>query len=71
MHQENIDIIRLHEMIRQDFPRWNLKRYVRWVVRFGLDLGVQIIRGMLLGFTDECFEVGRWRKGTFFLSADV
>jgi hypothetical protein len=26
---------------------------------------------MLLGFRDECFEVGIWRKGKFFISADI
>jgi hypothetical protein len=26
---------------------------------------------MLLGFRDECFEVGSWRKGSFFLSTEV
>jgi hypothetical protein len=26
---------------------------------------------MLLGFRDECFEVGAWRKGSFFISADI
>jgi hypothetical protein len=26
---------------------------------------------MLLGFRDECFEVGTWRKGRFFISADL
>jgi hypothetical protein len=26
---------------------------------------------MLLGFRDETFEVGIWRKGSFFLSADI
>jgi hypothetical protein len=27
--------------------------------------------GLLLGFREECFEVGDWKKGTFFLSATV
>jgi hypothetical protein len=26
---------------------------------------------MLLGFRDNKFEVGEWRKGTFFISATV
>jgi hypothetical protein len=26
---------------------------------------------MLLGFRDESFEVGDWKKGTFFISATV
>jgi hypothetical protein len=26
---------------------------------------------MLLGFRDESFEVGDWKKGTFFISAMV
>jgi hypothetical protein len=26
---------------------------------------------MLLGFRDEAFEVGTWRKGEFFISADI
>jgi hypothetical protein len=28
-------------------------------------------RGMLLGFRDECFDVGAWRQGTFFISAPI
>ncbi|KAK1611592.1 hypothetical protein QYE76_035265 [Lolium multiflorum] len=27
--------------------------------------------GMLLGFRDESFEVGQWKKGTFFISASI
>jgi hypothetical protein len=26
---------------------------------------------MLLGFRDECFEVGQWRKGSFFINASI
>jgi hypothetical protein len=27
--------------------------------------------GLLLGIIDECFEVVFWRKGSFFISADI
>jgi hypothetical protein len=26
---------------------------------------------MLLGFQDDCFELGTWRKGRYFISADL
>jgi hypothetical protein len=26
---------------------------------------------MLLGFREECFEVGEWKKGKFFISASL
>jgi hypothetical protein len=36
-----------------------------------LATGGKPLGGMLLGFRDESFEVGDWKKGTFFISAMV
>jgi exonuclease III len=72
MQQERIDILGLQETLRQDFSAAELRSLEQggqfnwnWVPANGHS------GGMLLGFRDECFEVGAWRKGSFFISADI
>jgi exonuclease III len=72
MREERVDILGLQETLKQDFSSAELH---------SLECGGQFAwcwvpanghsGGMLLGFRDECFEVGAWRKGVFFISADV
>jgi exonuclease III len=72
MKQHSLDILGLQETIKQDFSTAELR---------SLECGGQFAwnwlpadghsGGLLLGFRDECFEVGSWKKGTFFLSASV
>ncbi|CAM0884540.1 unnamed protein product [Alopecurus aequalis] len=68
--RERPDIIGLQETIRQDFTDMELRS-----LEFGGQFGWNWLPanghsgGLLLGFRDECFEVGEWKKGTFFLSA--
>jgi hypothetical protein len=67
-----LDFIGLQETIKQDFTSLELR---------SLEYGGQFVwnwlpaeghsGGMLLGFRDDSFEVGSWKKGTFFLSATV
>jgi hypothetical protein len=44
---------------------------VWWAIFLELGAGEWAIWGMLLGFKDECFEVGSWKKGDFFISAEI
>jgi hypothetical protein len=70
--QHRVDIIGLQETIKQEFSTLELRR---------LELGGQFAwnwlpasghsGGMLLGFWDDKFEVGEWRKGDFFISATI
>ncbi|KAK1694372.1 hypothetical protein QYE76_011069 [Lolium multiflorum] len=72
MKQHRLDILGLQETIRQDFSTAELR---------SLECGGQFAwnwlpadghsGGLLLGFRDESFEVGSWKKGAFFLSAMV
>jgi hypothetical protein len=67
-----VDIIGLQETIKADFSAAELR---------SLEFGGQFAwnwlpaegrsGGMLLGFRDECFDVGAWRQGTFFISATI
>ncbi|XP_071678461.1 uncharacterized protein [Lolium perenne] len=69
---ERVDIIGLQETIKADFSATELR---------SLEFGGQFAwnwlpaeghsGGMLLGFRDECFDVGAWRQGTFFISATI
>jgi exonuclease III len=72
MRQERVDILGLQETIKPDFTSGELRSLEcggqfawNWVPAEGHS------GGMLLGFRDECFEVGIWRKGKFFISADI
>jgi exonuclease III len=70
MSKNRLDILGLQETIKQDFSYAELR---------SLECGSQFnwswlpaeghSGGMLLGFRDDFFEVGEWRKGTFFISA--
>jgi exonuclease III len=72
LRQQRLDIIGLQETIKQDFSLAELR---------SLEIGGQFVwnwlpanghsGGMLLGFREDKFEVGSWRKGSFFLSATV
>jgi hypothetical protein len=72
LRSEKVDSVGLQETIRQEFSASEL----RW-----LEVGGQFnwnwlpatwhSGGLLLGFCDEVFEVGVWRKGTFYLSAHI
>jgi exonuclease III len=72
MRSNRLDILGLQETIRQDFTAAELR---------GLECGGQFAwnwlpanghsGGLLLGFRDETFEVGEWRKGVFFISAKI
>jgi hypothetical protein len=72
MRQERVDVLGLQETIRQDFSAAELRS-----LEFGGQFGWNWLPanghsgGMLLGFRDEAFEVGTWRKGEFFISADI
>jgi hypothetical protein len=70
--RERVNVLGLHETIRADFSTADLRSLEfggpfvwNWVSANGHS------GGMLLGFRDECFEVGEWRKGSFFLSATI
>ncbi|KAK1686874.1 hypothetical protein QYE76_047722 [Lolium multiflorum] len=72
MQRGRIDNLGMQETVRQDFSDSELRslecggQYCwNWLPASGQT------RGMLLGFRDECFEVGTWRKGRFFISADL
>jgi hypothetical protein len=67
-----MDLIGLQETIKQDFSMAELRSLAcggqfvwNWLPATGHS------GGMLLGFRDESFEVGDWKKGTFFISATV
>jgi exonuclease III len=69
---DQVDIIGLQETIKQDFSAQELRWLEHggqfnwnWVPATGHS------GGLLLGFRDEFFEVGFWRKGSFFISADI
>jgi hypothetical protein len=72
IQRDRMDLIGLQETIKQDFSMAELR---------SLECGGQFVwnwlpatghsGGMLLGFRDESFEVGDWKKGTFFISAMV
>jgi exonuclease III len=72
MQHERIDILGLQETVKQDFLTAELQSLERgdhfnwnWVPANGQS------GGMLLGFRDECFEVGTWRKWSYFISAHI
>ena len=69
IRQEKLDIIGLQETIKPDFSMTELRSLEfggqfawNWLPANGLS------GGLLLGFRDDCFEVGEWKKGIFFLS---
>jgi endonuclease/exonuclease/phosphatase family metal-dependent hydrolase len=72
VRRERLDLIGLQETIKQEFTMAELR---------SLECGGQFVwnwlpatghsGGLLLGFREECFEVGDWKKGTFFLFAMV
>jgi hypothetical protein len=72
MRDHRMDILGLQETIKQDFSTAELH---------SLECGNPFVwnwvpaerhsGGMLLGFRDDCFEVGEWKKGKFFLSASL
>ncbi|XP_051185446.1 uncharacterized protein [Lolium perenne] len=69
---ERVDIIGLQETIKMEFSAAELRSLGfagqfawNWLPAEGHS------GGMLLGFCDDCFEVGAWRQGTFFISVTV
>ncbi|XP_071685197.1 uncharacterized protein [Lolium perenne] len=72
MQRDRVDILGLQETVRQDFTDSELRSLEcggqfcwNWLPATGQS------GGMLLGFRDACFEVGTWRKGRFFISANL
>jgi hypothetical protein len=72
MRSNRLDILGLQETIRQDFTTAELLS-LECSGQFAWNwLLANVHSGsMLLGFRDECFEVGEWRKGTIFISAKI
>jgi exonuclease III len=72
MRDHRLDILGLQETIKQDFSTAELRSLEcgspfiwNWVLAEGHS------GGMLLGFREESFEVGEWKKGNYFISASI
>ncbi|XP_071678261.1 uncharacterized protein [Lolium perenne] len=72
LRQHRVDIIAIQETIKAEFSASEL-RSLEVGGQFAWDWvpAVGNSGGMLLGFRDEGFEVGQWKKGTFFISASI
>jgi exonuclease III len=70
--RDRVDFLGLQETIKADFSAPELRS-----LEFGGQFNWNWLPangrsgGLLLGFRDECFKVGEWRKGSFFLSVLV
>jgi exonuclease III len=72
IRKEQLDIIFLQEMIRQDFTDQELRGLVNGeLFHWHRRAAVGRSGGMLLGIKDESFEVGAIDQGPFFLSATL